>query len=812
MRTLVAAAVACLSTIGLSQAGDAQASIKRIISIPAQDLATALQSFARERQLYLIYAQQDVIAHRTTGAVGELTQDEALHQLLSGTGLTYRYLDDKTVSILPIATAPSSPKSRATEDSSAGEKNWWHLLRLAQAEGSVGDTTGGPSEEEPVLEEVLVTAQKRMERLQDVPISISVVRGEQLDTSTLTNLTETLNRIPGVVATIPSLGSPLITMRGAPPTTGSGGVIGYYVDSVPFGFARQARYPDMNVYDFEQIEVLRGPQGTLYGANSMTGVVRLLTKAPDLKAFDAKARASIGAVEDGGENYRADAAVNIPIVEDRLAMRLVGGYQDISGWIDKPHDEDANSGDIKVLRSKIRAQPTDALTLDGSVWFSRSSFDAQSIGNADRTTIVTTDEPFSHDFDIYSFSAVYDFGGASITSATSYIDFALNNSLSFAPIGQPQTLQTSGFFAQVFSQELTLQSTGRGPWRWSVGAMYRDAEDRETRALNGVANLDFGDRSRSSALFGEATREFLSGRIEATLGLRYFYDEFSTAENINTRGTPLVRMEDSSDALTPRAVLAWHPTDRSTLYASYAQGFRSALAQTPATLGNPLFAGAGLGSVKSDKLSNYEIGAKSTFLEGRLWLEGAVYYMDWRDVKAQLSVPIAGSSGPFVNALVNGPSASGAGIDAAITFRPINRLEIGGSVSWNDLTMDESVVSSGRILYNKGDRLAFSPKTTANGFAEYSFPLGRLTGSLSASVNYISAQYQVVAGPTVFQSDSLTTESARFTVESGDHWSVSLFGDNLSDENGIPSNNANIGPWQPRIPPRTFGIQLELHY
>lgn len=658
------------------------------------------------------------------------------------------------------------------------------------------------------MEEVIVTAQKRDERLQDVPISISVVSGEQLDASTLTNLTDTMNRVPGVVAVVPSGGNPSIVIRGAPPTGGLG-TVGYYMDSIPFGFARGSQSPDANVYDFERIEVLRGPQGTLYGANAVTGVVRLLTKSPDLNRFEAKTRVSAAAVRDGSENYRADAALNVPLMDDRLAMRLVAGYQDLSGWIDKPNDADANRGDIKTLRAKLRAQPTEALTLDAVAWFSRSSFGAQSIGQEDRTTPVTVDEPISSDFDAYSLSAAYDFGSLSLTSATSYIDFAIDNTLSFQAINLPDIVMTSGLFPKVFAQEVTLQSAQEGRWRWSVGSMYRDAKDHNTQAFNGVASRDDGDRSKSYALFGETTRELMDGRLEATIGLRYFHDKFSTAQNINAAGDPLISAEYTSDAVTPRAVLAWHPTQAATVYASYAQGFRSGVTQSPATIGNPLFAASGLGSVKPDKLSNYEVGGKGTVFDGRLSIESAVYYMDWQDVKASVGVSIAGTSGPFVTALVNGPGASGPGADLGISFRPVDSFEIGGSVSWNDLTMDDEVRSSGFLLYQKGDRLAYSSETTAGGYLDYSVPLGGLTGHFNASVSYISSQTQVYEGPAVYEGDDITSVSARITIDSDDGWSVSLFGDNLGDENGIASNNAGFDVWQPRLWPRTVGIQLE---
>lgn len=221
MRTLVAAAVACVTLASLSQAGDAQAAVRKSTNIPAQALEPALQSFAQDRQLYIIYAQQDVITHRTAGATGELTRDETLKRLLGGTGLTYQYLDDKTVTVLPIATAPAATSSpnlpsgesaKPTDKAPLGvseAKSWWQRLRLAQAEtssqssiaqSSSFDASAKPSEDENVLFEIVVTAQKREERLQDVPISIAVLSGNSLDEPTVQGVSEALSRVPGVIS------------------------------------------------------------------------------------------------------------------------------------------------------------------------------------------------------------------------------------------------------------------------------------------------------------------------------------------------------------------------------------------------------------------------------------------------------------------------------------------------------------------------------------------------------------------------------------------------------------------------------------
>src|SRR5262249_32846561 len=134
--------------------------------------------------------------------------------------------------------------------------------------------------------------------------------------------------------------------------------IGYYLDSVPFGFVREAFLPDVGAYDLERVEVLRGPQGTLYGASAEAGGVRGLTHEADVQKFDFKARGSVSTTDGGGTGFRGDAAINVPVVEGKLAVRAVAGYEDVAGWIDRPSKKDANYGDIQTYRLKVNAAPS----------------------------------------------------------------------------------------------------------------------------------------------------------------------------------------------------------------------------------------------------------------------------------------------------------------------------------------------------------------------------------------------------------------------------------------------------------------------
>jgi iron complex outermembrane recepter protein len=689
-------------------------------------------------------------------------------------------------------------------------------MAFAQQPGAATSAASGSddlSDRKGGMTEVIVTAQKRQEVLREVPISISVLNGESLDRSTVEGMAEALSRVPAVATNVNLLsGGSLVTIRGVVASgtvqTGSSPV-SYYLDSVPFGLVKTAVAPDSSAYDLERVEVLRGPQGTLYGTGGAGGVVRVLTRDANLDEFELKARTSAAGTQDGGETYRGDVALNVPIVEGKLAARAVVGYQDLGGWIDHPNRADANDGEVTNLRLKVNAEPIDGLTLGLSAWRSRADYGVAPFSDANQESLGVLDQSLENDYDVYGLRVGYEFPGFSLSSSTSYLDYANAGNLDMVPIGLANMPLGTTLSARIFSQEINLQSTSDGAWKWSAGAIYRDGQDRfrQTFAIL-PAPVDNTDQSESHAVFGELTRLLLNRRLELTLGLRYFEDDVTSRENVSFTGVPgtsLVESKQTFDATSPRAVVTWHATEQITTYASYAEGFRSGFNQAPRVVA--LF--PSVGPVRPDTLKNYEIGAKSVFLGGRLSVETAVYYIDWQDVQQQLTIRV-GNDFPIVN--LNGESASGPGFDLAVTAEPIDNLSLGMSFSWNDMTMDADVFSGASLIFAKGDRLAYSPEYTAGASAEYAFPLGGggLRGVVGAAANYTSKQVsQPRANP--LYGGAMLIARASLGV-SADRWSLTVFGDNLNNEEDSPIPNATYAGWDPRVRPRTLGVQFDFQF
>ncbi|UPT65046.1 MAG: TonB-dependent receptor [Hyphomonadaceae bacterium JAD_PAG50586_4] len=537
-------------------------------------------------------------------------------------------------------------------------------------------------------EEIVVTAQKREERLQDVPISIAVLGGEQLDQQSTGGALEALTSVPSISqATSDAGGMTQVSIRGVAPTVPFGGgssTVGYYLDSIPFGLVNSAAVPNANAYDMSRMEVLRGPQGTLYGASALNGVVRIITNDADPTQFEVKARAGLSSTDGGESSYRADVALNMPIIEDRLALRVVAGRESLGGWIDQPARgvDDANNSTSDNLRLKLAFLPTDDLRIDLGVWYSREEYDAAPYADDDGNQSTPLAQPGETEFTAYNARVTYDLPFMSISSSTSFLDFnqfAYTDASYLAPI-DPALLQLySDLPAEVFTQELLLSSVGEGPWRWSAGFFYRDAQGERYQTLPAAlpGPISWRDTSESTAIFGEVTRVFADGEFELTGGLRYFEDTSETV-TLLVPGTFLPPNTASSefDALTPRLVATWLPSPDFTMYASYSEGFRSGLNQTPLTLLQ-----APLPPAEADRLHNYEIGARGSLFNSFATYDAAVYYINWQDIQLAGSLTY-GDPPVYISATINGRISErfrdGSQLDASSSgrFRSRRRFQL----------------------------------------------------------------------------------------------------------------------------------------
>ena len=796
-------------------------------------LEDALLQWGNQTGMQVMMSTGTVRNAKVQAVQGTTRAATVLSTLLKGAGLSYT-VDGNTVRVIQATTVTPPAPLRLSDSSNAMSDLGEGTLNKSQDDihtkegdfqiAQLGATPNQNDSHGKSMEEVTVTAQKRAERLQDVPISISVVGGEDLDKSTFSGVTEALNTVPGVSAFANQFqtSGTLLSFRGVGPGSYSGGgtsTVAYYLDSVPFGMIYSAVVPDPNVYDLQQIEVLRGPQGTLYGANALNGVVRVLTASPDLNSFDFKTRGVLSTTEGGGANYSGDMAVNIPIIDGRLAARASVGDDHESGWISGPLGAHLNDGEIENARLKVRAQMTDSFSIDLSAWHSQSLYGGPAEADANNhNAFFVVPQPMHSQFNAYGAKVNYDTPQLSLSSATSYVDYRSIDILDIdfaVPYFPPRSYDVTDLNSKVLSEEVNLTYKVSGPWRWSAGAMYRDDKEHNfVLAPYPDVIADFDDTSRSVAVYGEVGYRFLQDMLQWTVGVRYFHDDESTfanqpipAENIFS----LARNEATSSATTPRLVLSWFPSKDLTGYVSYSQGFRSGQPQNE-QVGTAV---QSFPAAKPDKLSNYEMGVKGTLWNRLLSYDVAVYHMKWQNIQQELSVLING--GPnTAYVLLNGNSASGHGADVSIKTQPLDGVTLGADFSWNTLHFDSTVYSGGVVLYPEGSRPNYSPEYTAGLSAQYVFPLGAsgLKGVLSVSGNYVSPldTTYLNVGTVQTESNSLLLTRGTLGIETPDHWVASLFVDNANNYHG--SQYPDTPPFESlsaRVRPRTYGIRFDYH-
>jgi iron complex outermembrane receptor protein len=601
MRLSVAIAVSCLTLASLSAADPAAAAIKKETNIPAQGLGPALQTLATDREFQVLYRTEIVGDRRTTGAVGEFTLDEALTRLLSGTGLTFEYLDDKTITILPTSReatdgaieAPRShtkPTAASGDDAKGAQKtSFWDRFRLAQVDQgqapndrSVDSQSNDQKFSKIKLEEIIVTATKRQESVQDIPISIAVISNQDIERRGLIGMEDYLRSVPGVNQIDSGPASNAIVVRGI--TTGpefenysASATVASYFDETPItGAAGQfgGGGIDVRPVDIERIEVLRGPQGTAYGDASLGGALRMIPVKPKLDAFGAKLAASYSDTSgSGAENSMIQGIVNIPLVADKFALRAVGYRYDESGFykniagVDPASIAKAESngltdyardfvgvvqndvGKIRSTGGRLAAlwQATDKLDLSMNFLTQKIEQSGRPIANAGQYEQANlpvapqarrrgeVGEFADTDMDLLSLVLNYNLGWATLTSVASRIDSGSVNSVDLSPLVTfpLSTTNTSDF--KSFTGETRLASRLDGRFQFLGGLFYEDVEDKGVQTFdwpgapapspfwstNPQGLADFTRDVDQRAIFGEVSYD-LTEKLTATVGGRFF--------------------------------------------------------------------------------------------------------------------------------------------------------------------------------------------------------------------------------------------------------------------------------------------------
>lgn len=790
MRLTVAMAMACLSIAGVSANEPAFASIRKHTNIPAQSLESALQTLARERDFQVLYLTEVVGSRETNGASGALTVDQALETLLAGTGLTYQMIDENTVSIVPMASAPppTPPKTEAVE-------------RQTQ------------------IEEILVTAQKREERLIDVPISIVALGADELQKRRVTSLDDLGLIVPGLAVQSANGGLRRIMLRGISNIQGASSLIGLYLDEASVA-TTPARQLDLRTYDLERVEVLRGPQGTLYGEGSVGGTIRFITKNPVLNDFAMKADVAALFTESGAPGQRVQTALNIPLVEDELGVRIAGTFEHGGGWIDQPAigATDVNDQDTTHVRVKGLWRPTPQLSVNAMAVVHRAegmpSYGENENGDFVQVFSLPVTPSGQDDYNLYNLTLTYDLPAVRVLSSTSYVDQdkQMQNLGQRGQYTPPPSTKFDVLFAvnggrsTVLTEELRLSSLGTSALNWTAGAFFRDSDTLETSTLRfGLPVLPGSplpapsrssnrNTSQSWAVFGEVsyalTRQFTAGA-----GLRYFEDD---RDLISGFAPVQTRQQGRFDALTPRAFVQYKLTDHATIYASAAEGFRSGGFNQ---LNRPKF--------KPESVWTYELGTKLQFRESGLSVDAAAYYSDYAGYQI---VGFRLVDGLPVNLTSNAGNAKIEGVEMSLGWRPTDRWAF--NLNGNYLTSEFYEIDALSSSHAVGDRLDLFPKYSYTASAQRDFQLSRRAGfaRLDYSEQGPAPFINRSVGPWYFvESDVIHMLNAHAGLQWSDSLTLGVFAQNLLNDRHY-TDSLSLDEAAARSRPRTYGIEFAVSF
>jgi iron complex outermembrane recepter protein len=663
------------------------------------------------------------------------------------------------------------------------------------------------SEEATTLGAVIVSARKRDERQIDVPIAITAVTGEQIDAMGLRNVVDVINVTSGASSVDNGAGFTSVQIRGVSSSLG-GNDNGYYVDETPFTGVTVPWYPDTRSFDIDRVEILKGPQGTLFGEGSMGGTVRIITRKPEFDRFAGGVELDASTVQDGGNGRGAKAYVNVPLLDDRLALRVVATDERTPGWIDNSvtGERDVNGNDVRSFRSKLRFAATDRWTIDLSYW----KYENESVARSNAAYDDMQNRIFrssDNSWDSKSLTSVYDLERSQIVYAFS------EGSINFpqqGELGGGLRLSVESDMG-IRTHELRWASTGERALDWTVGYYQREAERVDAVSFPGVISSDSSQTNEAQAIFGEATLELPNPAWSVTAGLRYFEDKID-AIDIASDGSAST-LNGTYDSWNPRLSLSWKPSENATIYASAAKGFRSAQLQPIGSIRLAEQFGIDLPAViDADSIVTYELGAKTALANGKVLLEGALFHSDWD--KVAVRVPIT----PQLNGLANSDGTTTNGVEFSLAYQPNRALMLQMGGSWIDAVYAEDVPST---PLNKGTPVYNVPKTTFHVSASYGWDVGeQLRGTMSGFINYSSARETALTAGT--PGDALTQLNLRTGLESPAGWAAYLYGSNLTNEAGAvtargPSEFgaggafARLGPAD-RLQPRTFGVLLRYDY
>lgn len=821
------------------------------LSIPASDTATALNRLAEQADINLIFPYLEASNHQANPVIGRYSLEDALEKLLEGTGLSGSFSPDGTIKISraiqqqSIEKESSMNKQLTTATTVSKPTMFAALMGALFSSGTVQSATQNDASSE--INEIIVSAQKREQSLLEVPISETVLGAEAIQNARIDTGAQIARQTPNLrVSLLGNESQPKFSLRGVSTATFNLNAIspvGVFYDEVYVGASYQG---GAQLFDIERIEVLRGPQGTLFGKNTTGGAINFISKKP---SFEQEGYLTLGAGSNSYTNF--DGALEVPLIDDRLSARLAftGAHSD--GYIENqnPAGRDLSSIDRQAFRLSLGYQDDNGLNATLRLFQNEENPDAigaivygtfpggvNSLGINPRINPLTQ-QPLANDETFTDRSGILevrgkganltvekDFGPVALTSITSYLKGSFLNQAdadgSFAPLLHIDF----GAEDEEYSQDLRLTSNNDGPFNWILGLYYYTNDiDVNTayRILEGVQvapglsggilNQSYSQNRESYAAYGDFTYD-LTDVYTFYGGIRFTDDEgtmeqfqvTSTSPFVLGPGIPLqpdVTYNDSEP--TGRIGLRAQLNEDLMLYGQFVYGYRSSDIN-----GGALTSASDLTIADPETLKSYEVGLKSRWLDNRIMFTASAFYYDFTDQQFIDVVSITDQK------LVNAGSSKITGLEIETLFQITDNFRLSLGLGLLDSEYDELVLS-GQDL--SGNELIEAPEYTFNFAADYRVPLAN-AGTLDFHVDgtAVDSQYFSATNDDSFLVDSFFEMGAQIAYKSpSEQFAVRLYGKNLTDNDepgGLQQDPGNGISFTTVPYPRRYGIEISYNF
>lgn len=712
------------------------------------------------------------------------------------------------------------------------------------------------------LDAVTITATKRATSVQETPMAISAITAETIADGGIVSVREAAAMVPGLSVQDNGPGATRLSMRGIY-STGEATTSLYY-DETPVsgsvGTTNDAggRGPELNFFDVERIEALRGPQGTLYGSSSMGGSLRIIFQKPKLDTTEGSVQLGGFTTKGGDPSWNTNVMFNTPLIDNVLALRVTASKSEIDGYIDnhrygQTNVDYKNSDSVKLA---VRWKPSQTLTIDASL-LNQNTDAVQSNWTPDYgahyVSVAGMNIGYNEHTQISNATLNWDLDWATLTVSSSYFDsrskygfdstYLYENVYALYYSGAEDYIPIQNYYPGTttnWSNEIRLTSNGGTRLDWTAGLFSENRKNSlYSQLLKGDASngqlisphvvtfqRHIDDQLEQAATFGETTWH-ASDKLDLTAGLRYYrYDKtiagYTDVPNQLTSSssatTPLSVVQAEESGWLKRANASYKLSPTLMVYATVADGMRPGGANQ-----NIPDIDDNLRVYKGDTLWNYEIGAKSEWLERSLSINATIYQIDWDDMQISAMTDPATTGGSY-SFLTNAGKARMRGTEWEIVYRPIAGLDLGASLNYIDAALVEdqinNYVQASSTLGKSGDRISNIPRWSGALSGTYRWSLNeKLDGMLRLDTNYVGTAYTTLRpdDPSRSHIGNYTVFNARFGVETySGQWAAYLYVNNLTDKVAITSapSSANYHPYGNvfSVRPRSIGMDVKYNF